>query len=183
MTTDFDRDLASSRANLDSARRELLAVISSLSDADLDPAPRGHWPVRRVLEHVIWHEQIYVRMIAHLRALPSPGDMPDNTPSSISDAVERLAASRHALLDGVAGVDEETFYKLGKMGYEEYSIFSMLENEANHEREHAKKTLGSEKTSPSRPLMQPRHLSAADRLVAPATPPSAPPHYHYPSIR
>jgi hypothetical protein len=23
------------------------------------------------------------------------------------------------------------------MGYEEYSIFSMLENEANHEREHA----------------------------------------------
>jgi len=33
---------------------------------------------------------------------------------------------------------------LGKMGFEEYSIVSMLENESNHEREHAaqiKKTL------------------------------------------
>jgi uncharacterized damage-inducible protein DinB len=146
VTTDFDRDLTASRADLDDARRELLDVVSSLSDGDLEKAPRGQWPAVRILEHVIWHEQIYVRMIAHLRALPSPGDMPDNTPASTSDAIDRLAASRSALLTGVDGVDEETFYKLGKMGYEEYSIFSMLENEANHEREHAaqiKKTLTS----------------------------------------
>lgn len=144
MTTELDRDLANSRAELDSARRELLDVLSPLSDTDLDRAPRGHWPVRRVLEHVIWHEQIYVRMVAHLRGAPSPGEMPDNTPSSINDAIVRLSESRRALLDGIDGVDEERFYKLGKMGYEEYSIFSMLENEVNHEHEHAaqiKKTL------------------------------------------
>ena len=146
MTTDFERDLAASRADLDSARRELLEVVNALSDAELDRAPRGQWPPRRILEHVIWHEQIYVRMVAHLRGAPGPGDMPDNTPASVSDAADRLAASRQALLDGVAGVDEETFYKLSRMGYEEYSCFSMLENEANHEREHAtqiKKTLNS----------------------------------------
>lgn len=137
MTSELDRDLANSRTELDAARRALFDVLSPLSDADLDRAPRGHWPIRRVLEHVIWHEHIYVRMIAHLRGAPSPGEMPENTPSSISDAIERLAESRRALLVGIDGVDEETFYKLGKVGYEEYSIFSMLENEANHEHEHA----------------------------------------------
>ena len=109
-------------------------------------APRGQWPVRRVLEHVIWHEQVYVRMAAHMRGQPSPGDMPDYTPSTVSDAIEKLAESRRALLDGIEGVDEETFYRLGKMGFEEYSIVSMLENESNHEREHAaqiKKTLNN----------------------------------------
>jgi hypothetical protein len=144
MTTDFDRDLSTSRADLGSARRELLDVLSPLSDADLDRAPRGHWPVRRVLEHVIWHEQIYVRMVAHLRGAPRPGEMPDYTPSSKANALQLLDDSRSALLSGIDGIDEETFYKLAKMGYEEYSCFSMLENEANHEREHAaqiKKTL------------------------------------------
>jgi len=144
MTTDFERDLANSRADLDAARRELLDALSPLTHADLDRAPRGHWPVRRVLEHVIWHEQIYVRMAAHIRGAPGPGDMPDNTPSSVADALERLAGSRSALLAAIDGIDDETFYKLAKMGYEEYSCYSMLENEANHEREHAaqiKKTL------------------------------------------
>ena len=144
MTTDFARDLTSSRLDLESARRELLDALSPLSDADLDRAPRGHWPVRRVLEHVIWHEQIYVRMVAHIRGAPNPGEMSDNTPSSVADALERLPASRRALLAAIEGIDDETFYKLTKMGYEEYSCFSMLENEANHEREHAaqiKKTL------------------------------------------
>jgi hypothetical protein len=146
MTSTLEHDLASSRVDLESARRELLDVLGPLTDRDLDRAPRGHWPVRRVLEHVIWHEQIYVRMAAHIRGAPNPGEMPDNTPSSIADALDKLAASRSALLAALERIDDETFYKLTKMGYEEYSIFSMLENEANHEREHAaqiKKTLES----------------------------------------
>ena len=45
---------------------------------------------------------------------------------------------RTQLLDlKIDGIDEETFYRLGNLGYEEYSVLSMLENEANHEREHA----------------------------------------------
>jgi hypothetical protein len=146
MSSQLEQDIAASRANMDAARRELLDVLSPLTDADLARAPRGHWPVRRVLEHVIWHEQIYVRMAAHIRGASNPGEMPDNTPSTIADALDKLSASRSALLAAIDGIDEESFYKLTKMGYEEYSIFSMLENEANHEREHAeqiKKTLES----------------------------------------
>jgi uncharacterized damage-inducible protein DinB len=135
MTEEFDRDLARCRADLNAARAGLLAVVTALSDADLDKAPRGHWTVRRVLEHTIWHEELYVRFVGHVRGQKGT-EMADNTPSSVADAVERLTRSRNALLAGVDGVEEDLFYRLTKLGPEEYSILTMLENEANHEREH-----------------------------------------------
>ena len=137
MSDEFEHDLKRGRAALDEARNELLDVVSTLSDADMDAAPRGQWPVRLVLRHVVWHEQIYVRYIAHLRGGRIEGEMPDYTPSVVNDARRLLSESRAALLSGIDGVDEETFYRLGNLGFEEYSIMSMLENEANHEREHA----------------------------------------------
>jgi hypothetical protein len=146
MSEEFERDLARCRAELDAARVELLNVLSSVANGDLDKAPRGHWPARRILQHVIWHEQVYVRYIAHLRGRKIEGEMPDYTPASVDDARRLLSESRQALLDGIEGIDEETFYRLGKLGFEEYSVVSMLENEANHEREHGEqinKTLAS----------------------------------------
>lgn len=137
MTAEFERDVAKARVELDAARGVLIRTLEDLSDADLDRGPRGHWTVRRILEHVIWHEEIYVRMAAHITGAPNPGELPDNTPTTVADAIDKLSASRSALLTLVEGVDEETFYKLAKMGYEEYSVLSLLENEANHEREHA----------------------------------------------
>jgi hypothetical protein len=144
MSDELDRDLARCRADLDAARAELLGVLSSVTDAALDDAPRGHWPARRILEHVIWHEQVYVRFIASIRGAPIAAEMPDYTPGSVDDARRLLSESRAAVLAGIDGIDEETFYRLTKLGFEEYSIVSMLENEANHEREHGdqiKKTL------------------------------------------
>jgi uncharacterized damage-inducible protein DinB len=136
MSEEYDRDLARCRAELDTARRELLSVVTALKDENFEKAPRGQWPVRRILEHVIWHEEIYVRFISNIRGRQG-SDMPDSTPSNAADAVERLAQSRQTLLAGVDGVDEELFYRLTRLGPEEYSILTMLENEANHEREHA----------------------------------------------
>jgi hypothetical protein len=146
MSEEFDGDLARCRADLDTARAELLGVLSSVTDNAIDSAPRGHWPPRRILEHVIWHEQVYVRFIASIRGAPIAGQMPDYTPASVDDARRLLSESRAALLAGVEGVDEDTFYRLTRLGFEEYSIVSMLENEANHEREHGDqitKTLSS----------------------------------------
>jgi uncharacterized protein (TIGR03083 family) len=137
MTSDFDRDLQACHDGLAAARDELLAVVSGLSDADLEKGRRGGWTVRRVLEHVIWSEWMYSRVVTHLRGgQPAGGDV-DATPSSAADAATRLEASRRALVDAVDGVDEESFYRLGKLGQEEYSVLSLLENEINHEREHA----------------------------------------------
>jgi hypothetical protein len=137
VSEEFERDLARCNAELQAARDELLAVVGGLRDSDLDRAPRGHWPARQILRHIVWHEQVYVRYIAHLRGGGTDGEMPDFTPASVDDALRLLGESRQAIADGTKGIDEETFYRLGNLGYEEYSVLSMLENEANHEREHA----------------------------------------------
>ena len=137
MPAEFDRDLTFARQELDAARRELLPVVGALSDADLDRARRGGWAVRRVLEHVIESEWLYASLVAHLRGAPAPGDVVSGGPSSSAEAAQRLDASRRALLAALDGVDEESFYRLSAVGHEEYSIISVLENTANHDREHA----------------------------------------------
>jgi uncharacterized damage-inducible protein DinB len=137
MSEEFDRDLQRCRDELDDARRTLLAAVTALDDADLDRGRRGGWTVRRVLEHVIWSEWMYSRVVIHLRGGRPPGDPVDAAPSGAADAVAKLQASRAALIAAVDGVDEETFYTVGKLGQEEYSVLSLLENEINHEREHA----------------------------------------------
>ena len=146
MSEEFDRDLQHCRAELDTARQELLSVVTRLSDSDLERGRRGEWSVQRILEHVIQSEWLYSRLAAHLRGLPVPGDAIDAVPTSPADAADRLSASRAALVKAFDGVDEESFYRLVKMGHEEYSAVSLLENEINHEREHAAqiaKTLAS----------------------------------------
>ena len=137
MTAGFDRDLTAAREELEGARHELLGVVSALNDADLDRARRGGWTARRVLEHVIQSEWLYARLVAHLRELLVPGDVVSGAPSSAADALQRLDASRRALLAALDGVDEESFYALRVVGHEEYSILSVLENAAHHDREHA----------------------------------------------
>ncbi len=137
MKEEFERDLERCRSELDAARRELLSVVTALKDSDLERGRRGEWTARRILEHVIQSEWLYSRVLTHLRALPVPGDAIDAKPGSSADAVDRLAASRAALNKAFDGVDEETFYRLAQLGHEEYSVLSILENEINHEREHA----------------------------------------------
>ena len=138
MTTEFDRDLANCRSELDAARAQLLAGLGAVSDADLERARRGGWTVQRVLEHVIWSELVYGRLVNHLRGQPgTQGDMPECKPDSVADARARLQASREALLAAIEGVDEDTFYRIGAIGHEEYSVISIIENTVSHDREHA----------------------------------------------
>jgi len=137
MTTEFDRDLTNCCSELDAARAGLLDGLGALSDGDLERARRGGWTVQRVLEHVIWSELLYTRLLCHLREQPgAQGDMPDCKPQSVADTRARLEASRQALLEAIEGVDEGTFYRMGTVGHEEYSVLSLLENTASHDREH-----------------------------------------------
>jgi len=137
MSEEFERDLAQCNRELDDARRELFGVVKALEDTDLDRSRRGGWNARRVLEHVIWSELLYSRLITILRGGTVEGEIPPCAPASAADALERLERSREALVTALGGVDEESFYRLGTIGHEEYSILSVLENEINHEREHA----------------------------------------------
>ena len=61
-------------------------------------------------------------------------------------ALAALEATRKVLLDGVGHVKEEDFYRLQTIGHDEYSVLSILENDAAHDREHAeqiRKTLAT----------------------------------------
>ena len=151
MATELEHDLTAARDQLHAARNELLGVVGRLGEADLDRASRGGWTVGRVLEHVIESEWLYARLVTHLREKPVPGDVVSGAPSSAADAIDRLDASRRALLAALEGVDEESFYRLGTVGHEEYSVLSVLQNDANHDREHAEQVrsiLEAESSSP-----------------------------------
>ena len=136
MTSEFERDLAHARTELEPARQELLAVVGALSDDDLDRERRGGWSVRKVLEHVIQSEWLYVGLTSHLRDRLVQGDIVSGALASAADAADRLGAARAALLKALEGVDEESFYRLRTVGHEEYSVLSLLENVALHDREH-----------------------------------------------
>ncbi|MCH8160944.1 MAG: DinB family protein [Chloroflexi bacterium] len=138
MSDEFDRDLSKAREDTSQARDGLLAVLRDLKDEDLDKERRGGWSVRKVLEHAIHSEVLYGRLARHLRELPQPEDEAITVPPpTVASAISALENSRGALETAIDGVDEETFYTLRVVGHEEYSILSLLENVALHDREHA----------------------------------------------
>ncbi len=135
--SEFETDLVKANTDAETARKDFLAVITSLDDADLDRERRGGWSIRKVLEHAIHSEVLYARLARHLRELPQPeGDAITAPPASVADAVTALDNSRAALVEAIDGVDEDTFYTLHVVGHEEYSVLSLLENVTLHDREH-----------------------------------------------
>jgi len=142
MTCSFHADLASSQETIRLARDHLLTVVDSLSRPDLDHARRGGWPVRRVLEHVIHSEHLYAQAVAYLCGSTATERPANSSPGSAAEARTMLLDSRKALLNALTGLDTdprayETFYELRRVGHEEYSVLSVLENVAHHDREHA----------------------------------------------
>ncbi len=135
--TTFAADLEAVSGDLTNARAALVSTVQRLSDEGLDRARRGGWTVRRVLEHVVEFEWLCVMAVAALRGQPpAQGQQTSCEGQPVDEILCMLDASRHALLQAVDGVDEETFYTLGRLGREEYSVLSALENVAHHDREH-----------------------------------------------
>jgi hypothetical protein len=137
MTT-FTADLEATLADLAAARAGLVSVVQALSATDLDRARRGGWPVHRILEHVIQSEWLYVQVAAALSGKPATERGATACAGQPADEVLCLLdASRTALLQAIGGVPEDAFYDLKRFGHEEYSVLSLLENTAAHDREHA----------------------------------------------
>jgi uncharacterized damage-inducible protein DinB len=124
------------REDLDAARQELLNAVAPLSDADLQRAKRGHWSVKRVLQHVLESERLYVAGMAHLQGQPAPSQRSD-VPDGLDGFVAALTETRNSALSLLQGASDSTFYELRPLGHEEYSVLSLLENVALHDREHA----------------------------------------------
>lgn len=138
MSHGMNEDLAVARRELDKARQDVRATLARLADDDLSRSRRGGWSAGRIVEHLIQAEWHYARLIRHLRGLPPiPAPESPDPVASVSDALDGLAAARQAVIDALDGVDETSFYRLGTVGREEYSVLSVLENAAQHDREHA----------------------------------------------
>ncbi len=91
----------------------------------------------RVVQHLLQSEEHYARLVGQLRERPpAPSPDPPGPLASINDAVRELAAARQALLNALDDIDEASFYRLSILGREEYSVLSVLENVAHHDREH-----------------------------------------------
>jgi hypothetical protein len=137
VSSGLNDDLAAVQRELGAAREELLGTVNALTDDALGQARRGGWTVRRVLQHLIEAEWFYAYLVTQLRGLApvSPAEGRD-APASVPEAVHRLSGSRQALLAAIEGIDEASFYRLGTVGRDEYSVFSVLENAAHHDREH-----------------------------------------------
>src|SRR5437867_437548 len=104
MTSTFRSDLDALLADISASRAELVSVGQGLSEADLDRARRGGWPVRRVLEHVIQSEQLYATLVAHLRGAPvSQGERASCEGLPPDQVLCELDSSRRALLQALDG--------------------------------------------------------------------------------
>jgi hypothetical protein len=129
----FDADLAETTAAITRACAALLDRWHRLSDDDLARGRRGGWTVR----HVRASEVAYTRVAVHCRSITSPvADVTDEDVRSISAAERALTMTREAPTAAVGGVEEAAFYDLRTLGHEQYSVLSVLENAANHDREH-----------------------------------------------
>jgi phosphinothricin acetyltransferase len=129
-------DLARTIVDMHGARAELLGVIAGLSRDDMTRVRAGGWTVGRVLWHLIESESIYVKLLAHQTGRVAP-EVLVSKPSAPEDAPPMLSDTRAAVLKLVDALDDETLYRMTRVGHEEYSPLSLLENIAAHEREHA----------------------------------------------
>ena len=132
MNTDLVTTLKVMVAN----RKDLVAAIERLSADDMGKARPGGWSVGRVLQHVIDSEVAYVKLVAHLRGVTAT-EIATTIPNDGRDAVAQLINTREALVKIADGVDDETLYRLAPLGANEYSVLSVLENDADHDHEHA----------------------------------------------
>lgn len=134
--TDFESDVQAARLDLEAARQGLLQSLSRVSEGDLDHSRRGGWTIAKVLRHVVDSERLYVAGLAHLQG-QSPPETAVDEPGSPPAWTEALGRTRADLLGLLDEASVETFYELRPLGHEEYSVLSLLENVALHDREHA----------------------------------------------
>jgi alkylhydroperoxidase family enzyme len=134
--SDFSSDKAELLSELEAGRGQLNAIVCQLTADDLSSARRGSWAVSRILDHVLHSERLYGQLISVFSGVGMAVE-PAESPSTSGEAITALAGTRQAVLDAVGHVKEADFYRLQTIGHEEYSVLSILENVASHDREHA----------------------------------------------
>jgi hypothetical protein len=127
------------------ARDALVAGVRAMDDAGLAAARRGSWSVRETLRHVLDSDAAYAKVVGYLRSSTVDAAATDDI-ATVASAAAALEAAHRVLVGAIEGVDEATFYDLKAVGREQYSVLSVMENAAAHDREHLEqieRTLGA----------------------------------------
>jgi phosphinothricin acetyltransferase len=135
MNSSANRDLRRALRDIAAERRRLLDAVERLDMAALAAERSGGWSIRRVLQHVIESEYLYAKLLAHQRG-ESTAALELAPPADAQAATSMLRDTRRAVEALVDGIDDGTLYRLVKVGHEEYSPLSVLENIASHDRDH-----------------------------------------------
>ncbi len=134
--SDFQADQQVLLSELARSRSVLTEVLGGLVRDDLSVARPGSWAISRILDHVLQSERLYTQLISVFSS--KPATVQDTAPvTSPDEAITALDSSRRSFLDAVSQVQEGDFYRLQTVGHDEYSVLSILENNAAHDREHA----------------------------------------------
>lgn len=135
----FEGDFQTAMQDVTAARAELVSAVQRLSGADLERMKRGGWPVHRVITHAIEHDYYMAMFVAAARKQPMAGTSdPTCAGQPVDEVLCRMETGRNALLSAVKDIAEDDFYELHKLGHEEFSPLTALENAAAHDREHAR---------------------------------------------
>lgn len=149
------------------ARERLLVLIDALPAGAFDRAPAGGWSARRVLQHVIESEHTYAKLLAHMCGRTAPDAAGDDPPDPAT-ARAMLAATGASVLAMVEGIDDGTLYRLVRLGHEEYSPLSVLQNIASHDRDHEAQIAAIAAAEPRTPRSNLQHPTS-NLQVRPAT--------------
>jgi len=133
--TNAERDLAGLLHQMRTDREAMLATIGRIEHGGMAVERPGGWSVARVLQHVIEAENNYAKLLAYLTGKPAL-ECDTSPPADGAAARHALAATRSAVEEMIDDIDAETLYALKRVGHEEYSPLSVLENIALHDREH-----------------------------------------------
>ena len=94
-------------------------------------------------------ERLFAQAAAYLCGAEVSGRPESSAPGSASEARTMLLDSRKAVLKALEELEmdpmaSEKFYELRKVGHEEYSVLSVLENVAAHDLEHTEQFIAGE---------------------------------------
>ena len=93
--------------------------------------------MHRVIEHAIQHDYYMAMFVAKAQGQQAAMDDPSCAGQPVDEIICRMETGRKALLSAIDGIPEDAFYELQKLGHDEFSPLTALENAAAHDREHA----------------------------------------------
>ena len=125
-------------------RGDLYGALVGLTDADLDSAPDGEWPLRQILSHITQSDRSYRAATIWAAELHragrtwEPNSRPEPIPSdgNMAATIERLDEARYSLMAALSELEDDVMTAPTVWAEITVDVRFRLMRVAHHEREH-----------------------------------------------